>query len=41
MYLTGENEQYSSAKSPYGMFESLFIPNDLGVVVKALDSYYK
>jgi hypothetical protein len=41
MYLTGENEQYSSAKSPYGMFDSLFIPNDLGAVVKALESYYK
>ena len=29
------------AKSPDGMFEELFIPNDLSLVVKAMDEYYK
>lgn len=29
------------AKTPDGMFEEDFIPNDLGVVVKAMDEYYK
>ena len=28
------------AKSPLGMFEEDFIPNDLGVVVKAMNEYY-
>ena len=28
------------AKTPEGMFEEDFIPNDLGVVVKAMNSYY-
>ena len=28
------------AKSPADMFESDFIPNDLGLVVKAMDEYY-
>lgn len=28
------------AKSPDGMFEEDFIPNDLGAVVKAIDAYY-
>lgn len=28
------------AKSPDGMFEDLFIPNDLGLVSKAVDDYY-
>lgn len=27
------------AKSPHGMFKSLYIPNDLGAVVKAIDAY--
>jgi hypothetical protein len=39
-YLTNENEQFSSAKSPIGMFPSLFIPNDLGVVVDKINEYY-
>lgn len=29
------------AKSPMGMFEDLYIPNDLSVVVKAIDDYYE
>lgn len=28
------------AKSPDGLFEEDFIPNDLGLVVKAMDEYY-
>lgn len=28
------------AKSPADMFEEDFIPNDLGIVVKAMDEYY-
>jgi hypothetical protein len=28
------------AKSPVGMFESVYIPNDLGLVVKTINSYY-
>ena len=28
------------AKSPLGMFEETFIPNDLAIVVKAIDDYY-
>lgn len=28
------------AKTPYGMFEEDFIPNDLGEVVKAMNEYY-
>lgn len=39
-YLTNENEQFSSAKSPIGMFDSLFIPNDLGLVAQKLEKYY-
>ncbi len=40
-FLTNENEQYSSAKSPIGMFADLYIPNDLGVVAKAVNEYYQ
>ena len=29
------------AKSPMGMFEDLFIPNDLALVAKTIDEYYK
>lgn len=28
------------AKSPDGMFEEDFIPNDLGIVTKAMSEYY-
>lgn len=40
-YLTNETEMFSSAKSPYGMFEELFIPNDLGYVLEKVNEYYK
>lgn len=39
-FITNEDEFTSSAKSPYGMFNDLYIPNDLGVVVKAVAEYY-
>lgn len=29
------------AKSPYGMFDELFIPNDLAYVAKKIDEYYE
>ena len=39
-YLTNENEYYSSAKSAPGMFDTLLIPNDLGIVEQKINSYY-
>ncbi len=39
-YITNENEQYASAKSPIGMFDTLSIPNDLGIVVAKINEYY-
>lgn len=39
-YVTNEDEFTSSPKSPYGMFDSLYIPNDLGLVIKAVNEYY-
>jgi hypothetical protein len=39
-YLTRENEFYSSAKSPYGLFSDEYIPNDLGLVVESIKNYY-
>ena len=29
-----------NTKTPEGMFEEDFIPNDLGLVVKAMEEYY-
>lgn len=40
-FVTNEDEFTSSPKSPYGMFDSLYIPNDLGIVVEKVNSYYK
>ena len=39
-FLTNENEQYSSAKSPIGMFSEQYIPNDLGYVSDKINEYY-
>lgn len=39
-FITNEDEFTSSPKSPYGMFEDLCIPNDLGLVVEKVDKYY-
>ena len=38
-FVTNDDGQYP-AKSPVGMFPSLYIPNDLGQVVKAAHEYY-
>jgi hypothetical protein len=39
-YITNENEQYSSPKSPVGMFNDITIPNDLGLVIDKVNEYY-
>ena len=39
-FITNEDEFTSSPKSPYGMFEELYIPNDLGLVVEKVNKYY-
>lgn len=36
-----QNDGSTTAKSPDGMFETELIPNDLGIVVKAIDYYYE
>ena len=40
-FVTNEDEDFSSPKSPYGMFEELYIPNDLGYVVEKINNFYK
>lgn len=40
-FITNEDEYTSSPKSPYGMFPELYIPNDLGAVVEAVEKYYE
>jgi hypothetical protein len=37
-FVTNRTDEYQ-AKSPVGMFESLKISNDLGLVVKSIDDY--
>jgi hypothetical protein len=37
-FVTNRDNEYP-AKSPFGMFKSLYIPNDLGVVAKCIDEY--
>lgn len=39
-FITNEDEFVASAKSPYGMFENLYIPNDLGYVIEKVNNYY-
>ena len=39
-YITNEDEFCSSPKSTYGMFEELYIPNDLGYVVQNINKFY-
>ncbi len=34
------NDGHYPAKSPMGMFKTLYIPNDLGLIVKSIDEYY-
>lgn len=42
-YLTNENQFFKGPKAPIGMFKKaqLFIPNDLGIVSEAVDTYYQ
>jgi hypothetical protein len=37
-FVTNQDNIYP-AKSPYGMFKEIYIPNDLGFVVKCIDEY--
>lgn len=39
-FITNEDEFTSSPKSPYGMFDALYVPNDLGLIVKKVEEYY-
>ena len=39
-FVTNEDEFCSSAKSPRGMFDSLYIPNDLGYIKESVEKYY-
>lgn len=39
-FITNEDEFTASPKSPYGMFDELYIPNDLGLVVQKVNAYY-
>lgn len=39
-YVTNEDEYYCSPKSSVGMFDSLYISNDLGKIAKAVDKFY-
>ena len=39
-HATMEGSVQIPAKTPDGMFEENFIPNDLGLVVKAMNEYY-
>lgn len=40
-FITNEDEFISSPKSPYGMFDELYIPNDMGYVVQKVKEYYQ
>jgi hypothetical protein len=37
-FVTNRDNAYP-AKSPYGMFKELYIPNDLGLVIECIDKY--
>lgn len=39
-YITNENEDYSSPKSPVGMFKELYVSNDLGPIIRTINAYY-
>lgn len=39
-FVTNRDGQYP-AKSPFGMFNSLYMPNDLGVILKTMNAYYE
>lgn len=39
-YVTNEDEQYSSPKSPIGMFKDKYVSNDLGPIIETINKYY-
>ncbi|MDR0912127.1 MAG: hypothetical protein LBM96_05955 [Methanobrevibacter sp.] len=39
MFLTNENENYASGKTPYGVFKEELIPNDLGLILDTIQNY--
>jgi hypothetical protein len=39
-YITNEDAVYSSPKSPIGMLPDLYMPNDLGKIVKKIEAYF-
>lgn len=39
-FQTNEDAMFKGVKSPIGMFENLYIKNDLGAVKSAIDNYY-
>lgn len=40
-YVTNENEDYSSPKSPIGMFKEMYVSNDLGPIIRTVNEFYK
>lgn len=40
-YFETQNDGFSTAKSPRGCFKDFEIPNDMGLVLKTIDEYYK
>ena len=39
-FVTNRDGQYP-AKSPLGMFDNLYVPNDLGKIVNTMNAYYE
>jgi hypothetical protein len=39
-YFVTQTDGVTTAKSPRGLFEDLYIPNDLGYVSKKIGEYY-
>lgn len=40
-YFETQNDGFSTGKSPRGCFKDFEIPNDMGLVLKTIDDYYK
>lgn len=41
VFVTNDNGIFKQAKSPIGMFEELYIPNDLNFVLETINNFYK
>ena len=41
VFVTNDNGIFKEAKSPLGMFEDLYIPNDLNFVLETVNNFYK